>query len=218
MVGFIESPWGPIVLALAMAAPGTLVFETVPRLALERGWVRLLNERRSPENRRANEPGGASRSTASRSPAADPKASQPASPAPTTPPAPKSVPLNVILGALTVGALAVAIAALVMRPKSQPGATAAKADSVATADTALDIGWRSGRMDGNDCLGTFEVKRGAGTPARFVAFVLDSSGAVMAQDSGGVAAAVRGVLVDFRFRRVTCSKIADWQLQALTPK
>jgi hypothetical protein len=62
------------------------------------------------------------------------------------------------------------------------------------------------------------VKRGAGTPARFVAFVLDSSGAVMAQDSGGVAAAVTGVLVDFRFRKVACSKIADWQLQALTPK
>jgi hypothetical protein len=215
-MGVVEPPWGQLWLALAIAAFGNLVFQAMDRLAPQRGQLRLLNERGSSEKRGPNPPGGESRKTASGTP--DPAVPQPAAPARTTTQTPKAVPVHVIVSALIFGAFVVGLAALLMRPASQPGANATKSDSAARADTALDIGWRSGRMDGNDCVGTFEVKRGAGTPARFVAFVLDSSGAVMAQDSGGVAAAVTGVLVDFRFRKVACSKIADWQLQALTPK
>ena len=216
--GFVEPPWATLWLSLAIAAFGNLVFQALDRLAPQRGQLRLLNER-SPEKR--SQPRGGPRKTASGPPpAADPPAvPPPAAPAQPTTQTPRAgVPVHVIVSALIFGAFVVGLAALLMRPASPPGANATKADSAARGDTALDIGWRSGRMDGSDCIGTFEVKRGAGTPARFVAFVLDSSGAVMAQDSGGVAAAVSGVLVDFRFRKVTCSKIADWQLQALTPK
>ena len=131
------------------------------------------------------------------------------------------VPIPVIVAAVCVGALAVMLTAVAMRPRkptpAQPLA-ATSGDSTPRADSALDIRWRSGRMDGDDCLGTFEVTRGTGTGAQFVAFVMDKTGAVMGRDSARVSSAVRGLLVDFRFRHVDCKKIDDWQLQATTPK
>ena len=60
-------------------------------------------------------------------------------------------------------------------------------------------------MDGDDCIGTFEVKRGSSASAQFVAFVMDTSGAILARDSASVkSAVVAGLLVDFRFRHVAC--------------
>ena len=129
------------------------------------------------------------------------------------------VPVPVIIGAVVIGLAAVAITALLLPNKS--GAPASPSASVATppaADTGLDVRWRSGRMEGRDCIGTFEVKRGGGTRAQFVAFVMDTSGAIIARDSGKVDSAVPGVLVDFRFRGVACERIYDWQLQVTTPK
>ena len=73
-------------------------------------------------------------------------------------------------------------------------------------------------MEGADCIGTFEVTRGGGTRAQFVAFVMDTSGSIIARDSGKVDSALPGVLIDFRFRRVGCDRIYDWQLQVTTPK
>jgi len=56
------------------------------------------------------------------------------------------------------------------------------------------------------------------TRARFVAFAMDSSGAIIARDSARVASAVTGMFVEFRFRHVDCDEIADWQIEATTPK
>lgn len=130
--------------------------------------------------------------------------------------------MPVVLGALAAGAVAVAVAWLLLSPNKlrAPGnAAPARVDSAAAADTGLDVRWRSGLMDGADCLGTFEVKRGSSTSAQFVAFVMDTSGAIMARDSVSVkSAVVPGLLVDFRFRRVACDRIYDWQLQVTTPK
>jgi hypothetical protein len=123
--------------------------------------------------------------------------------------------------ALAFGALAVAITSLFL-PKGTPGPETPKAvrgvDTTAAADTGLDVRWRNGRKDNDDCIGTFEVTSGGGTPAQFVAFVMDSTGAVMAGDSTRVESAVRGLLVELRFRNVRCEAIDDWQLQVTTPK
>ena len=127
------------------------------------------------------------------------------------------IPTHVLAGAAAAGLLAAAAAALIMRPSppSPPG-TVPSADSAA-ADTAFDVKWQGQRTDGADCIGTFEVTSGTVT-GKFIAFVMDSSGAVMAGDSTDVAGAGRGKHIDLRFRRVKCAKIGDWQLQVLTPK
>jgi hypothetical protein len=131
------------------------------------------------------------------------------------------VPVSVIVGAVVVGLAAVAVTWQFLPNKSgapaQPAASATTG-TPAAADTGLDVKWRSGRMERADCIGTFEVKRGGGTRAQFVAFVMDTSGAIIARDSGKVDAAVPGVLIDFRFRGVACDRIYDWQLQVTTPK
>ncbi len=134
-----------------------------------------------------------------------------------------SVPLPVVLAALGAGALAVAGVAFAIRaaPNAMPpaGATATTAsDTAALAEKPMDVRWRSGRMDDDDCIGTFEISNGNGTRARFKAFVMDTSGAVMARDSARVDAAVSGLFVEFRFRHVDCDEIDDWRLEATTPK
>jgi hypothetical protein len=128
------------------------------------------------------------------------------------------VPVPVVVGAVVAGLAAVAITWQFLPNKSGAPAAAPATAAPAPADTGLDVRWRSGRMDGRDCIGTFEVKRGGGTRAQFVAFVMDTSGAIISRDSGKVDAAVPGVLIDFRFRGVTCERIYDWQLQVTTPK
>lgn len=94
------------------------------------------------------------------------------------------------------------------------------ADSTSTgsrSEAALEVRWRSGGMAGDDCIGTVELTRGSAALARFVAFVMDSAGAVMARDWARADLAVAGLLVDFRFRHVDCDEIADWQFEATTP-
>ena len=140
---------------------------------------------------------------------------------PSRPPGVVSIPVPVLVGALAIGLLAVVGVAVATRSApnaTPPVAVPAAADSVVRPEGPIDVRFRSRRMNGDDCIGTFEVTQGAGTPARLVAFVMDTSGAVMARDSAQVAAAVAGLFVDFRFRRVTCDQIDDWQLQATTPK
>ena len=129
--------------------------------------------------------------------------------------------MPVVLAALAAGAFAVAVtAALLFLPNKSgaPGRAASARDTTAAADTGVDVRLRSSRMEAGDCIGTFEVTRGAGTRADFVAFVMDKSGAVIARDTQTVKAAVRGLLVDFRFRRTGCDRIDDWQMQVTTPK
>lgn len=129
------------------------------------------------------------------------------------------IPVPVIVGAVVAGLVAVAVTAWLLPNKSgAPASAPAPVNAPAAADTGLDVRWRSGRMERRDCIGTFEVKRGGGTRAQFVAFVMDTTGAVIARDTGRVDAAVPGVLIDFRFRGVTCDQIYDWQLQVTTPK
>ena len=128
------------------------------------------------------------------------------------------MPVPVIVGAVVVGLAAVGVTALFLNKPSAPATPPASVSAPTPADTGLDVRWRSGRMEGRDCIGTFEVKRGGGTRAQFVAFVMDTSGAIIARDSGKVDAAVPGVLIDFRFRAVACQRIYDWQVQVTTPK
>ena len=132
-----------------------------------------------------------------------------------------TVPLSVIVISLVIASLVVALTWLFLpKQASAPRgpAAAAAADTVAAPDTGLDVRWRGNRQDKTDCVGTFEVTRGGGTPAQFTAFMLDSAGGVIARDSARVGSAVRGLLVEFRFRRLSCKAIADWQLQVATPK
>ena len=127
---------------------------------------------------------------------------------------PPRIPLPVIAGAVVAGLFAAAAAALMMRPSPNGSGP----PTTSPADTALDVKWRTQRADGDDCVATFEVTQGSANGSRFVAFVMDSSGEVMAGDSTAAMDAVRGKQIDFRFRRVNCSKIGDWQLQVLSPK
>ena len=115
---------------------------------------------------------------------------------------------------MIAGLLAAGAAALMMKPtpNGSPSPTASP------ADTALDIQWRAQRKDGNDCVATFEVTRGAVTSSRFVAVVMDSSGQVMGGDSTEAIDAARGKQIDLRVRRVNCTKIGDWQLEVRSPK
>jgi len=131
----------------------------------------------------------------------------------------KAIPLSVLAGALGIGVVAVALTSTLLDSR-KPAAAATPATAVDTArgEAALDFRWRAGRMDAGDCVGTFELTRGPATPARLVASVTDSSGAIIASDSAQVASTVRGMAVDFRFRGVTCDRISDWQMQVMTPK
>jgi hypothetical protein len=144
------------------------------------------------------------------------------SPMPSRPPTTVlTIPLRVIAIAVIVGAVAALVVWSGIRPKAVApiGKSAAQpVDTTARPDTSLDIQWRSARMDGNDCIGTFHMTRGAATRAEFVAFVLDSTGKVVARDSTRVDAAAAGTSIEFRFRRVNCDRIADWQLEMRTPK
>ena len=138
-------------------------------------------------------------------------------PAQPTPPSKKKqppIPLPVIGGAVVAGLLAAGAAALMMRPTPNGSGLA----TPSPADTALDVQWRTQRKDGNDCVVTFEVAKGSVSSSRFVAFVMDSSGEVMAGDSTEAIDAARGKQIDLRFRRVNCTKVGDWQLQVLSPK
>jgi hypothetical protein len=130
----------------------------------------------------------------------------------------KAIPLSVLAGALSVGLVAVALTSALLDSRKPDPATPATATDTARGEAALDFRWRAGRMDGGDCVGTFELTRGPATPARLVASVIDSSGAPMASDSVQVASTVRGMSVDFRFRGVSCNRISDWQMQVMTPK
>ena len=134
---------------------------------------------------------------------------------------PTRIPLPVIAIALVVGGLVVALTSVLLPgrqvgPGARPGTAAT--DSVARPDTGLDVRWRSGRQDARDCIGTFEVIHGDGTRAQFAASVMDSAGRIIARDSARVESVVRGLLVNFRFRRIACGAIDDWQLQVTTPK
>jgi len=143
---------------------------------------------------------------------------------PTPPPSPTPprrkpvpIPLPVLGGALVAGLLAAAAVSFLMKPKPDPNAGNAAADSAAAADTAYDIAWQGVRRDGTDCVASFEITRGA-VSGLFVASVMDSSGNIMRTDSTQVARAKKGSSVAIRFPNVNCAKIGDWQLQVLTPK
>lgn len=231
VMGLVDPTWRPLWAALWLAVIAYIVSRTMNQLALRRARLRLLEERAAPDATTGRADDSMAQDQAEDAPqersrvlkpAATPTRTPPSTP--TTTPTQTSgtrIPLPVIAIALVVGGLVVALTSLLL-PKRQgeqtgPSSTAVL-DTVAPADTGLDVRWRSGRNDDDDCIGTFEVTRGDGTRAQFVAFVMDSTGAVMARDSARVASAVRGLLVELRFRHVDCDEIADWQLQVATPK
>ena len=131
----------------------------------------------------------------------------------------KAIPLSVFAGALAVGFVAVALTSTLLDSRT-PVDTAAPAPPVntATGEAPLDFRWRSGRADGSDCIGTLELTSGTAKPALLVGSVMDSAGAIRAADSAQVASTVSRLLVEFRFRRIRCDEIRDWQLQVMTPK
>jgi len=222
----VDPRWRPLWAALWLVVIPSILFLTVRRLTRRR--VPLPPPQQQPVRRNAapaksveHEPVGPELEEESRVP--KPASTPPRSPVEMPPSAPPPergvrVPVPVIVAAVVVGVAAVVITSLFLPGK--PAAPApAPVDSSAAADTGLDVRWRSGRMDGVDCLGTFEVKRGSSASAQFVAFVMDTSGAILARDTASVkSAVVPGLLVDFRFRRVACDRIYDWQLQVTTPK
>ncbi len=227
IMGLVDARWRPLWAVLWLAVIPSILFLTV-RLTLRRARLRSLQEQatrerlglasaRSVDHQRVvSEPEERSR-------VLKPASTPPRSPVETPAPPPERgvrVPVPVIIGAVVAGVVAVAVTALFLPIKPRaPARPPAPLDSAAAADTGLDVRWRSGRMDGSDCLATFEVKRGRSTSAQFVAFVMDTTGAILTRDSVSVrSAVVPGLLVDFRFRRVACNRIYDWQLQVTTPK
>jgi len=232
VMGLVDPRWRPIWAALWLAVIAYIVSRTLNQLALRRARLRLLDERAAPESPTATSgeqplaQDQAEESPQERSRVLKRAPTPPRTP-PSTPPIepPQTggprIPLPVIAIALVVGGLVVALTSLLL-PKRQvepnPPSSTAAVDTVAPADTGLDVRWRSGRKDDDDCIGTFEVTRGDGARAQFVAFAMDTTGAIMARDSARVASVVRGLLVEFRFRHVDCDEIADWQLQVATPK
>ena len=240
VMGLVDSRWRPLWAALWLAVIGYVVARTLNQLAARRLRLQLMRESLAdPLGGRARD---ATASAVADATATSAMSSAPTAAAPTAAamtagaivldPAPAAaapsplratVPVPVLLAALGIGALAVAVVAFVTRsprdatPPSGAGFIAAP-DSSARTDSVMDVRWRSGRMDDDDCIGTFEVSNGNGTRVAFTAFVIDSSGAVMARDSARVDAAVSGLFVEFRFRHVDCDEIADWRLEARTPK
>jgi hypothetical protein len=226
IMGLVDARWRPLWAVLWLAVIPAILFLTV-RLTLRRARHRVLQEQATRErpgvaSARSIEHGRAVPEPEERSRVLKPASTPPRSPVEMAPAAPspeRGVPVPVIVGAVVAGLVAVAVTALFLPNKpAAPAKPAASVDSSAPADTGLDVRWRSGRMERADCIGTFEVTRGGGTPAQFVAFVMDTTGAIIARDSGSVDSAMPGVLIDFRFRRVACERVYDWQLQVKTPK
>ncbi|MFL5630356.1 MAG: hypothetical protein ACJ77T_03780 [Gemmatimonadaceae bacterium] len=229
VMGLVDARWRPLWATIWLAVVAYILSRAMNQLALRRARLHLLRDRGAGEPREANaKPGephgqdaGPEPLVVARAPAPPEAPRVPSSPVAARPTRLR-IPVPVIAGAVAIGFLAVALTSLVIRDKSRPLADSSLARAIEAApppaDSALDVRWRSGRMADDDCIGTFEVTQGPGTRAHFVAFVMDTSGAVMARDSVRVASAVRGLLVDFRFRHVDCDEIDDWQLQATTPK
>jgi hypothetical protein len=238
VMGLVEARWRPLWATLWLALIAYVVARTMNQLAGRRLRLQMLRESLDDPHARKTREGTAGDHDATAGSAMAPTAvtsiadvtpSQPVARAVTPPVAQTSatllrasVPLPVVLAALGVGALAVVGVAFAIRaaPNATPpaGATATVAPDTAAAEKPMAIRWRSGRMDDDDCIGTFEISNGTGTRARFKAFVMDTSGAVMARDSARVDAAVSGLFVEFRFRHVDCDEIDDWRLEATTPK
>jgi hypothetical protein len=238
VMGLVEPRWRPLWATLWLALIAYVVARTMNQLAGRRLRLQMLRESFDDPHARKTREGTAGDHDATASSANAPTAvtsiagvtpSQPVARAVTPPVAQTSatllrasVPLPVVLAALGVGALAVVGVAFATRaaPNATPSAhaTATVAPDTAAAEKPMDIRWRSGRMDDDDCIGTFEISNGSGTRARFKAFVMDTSGAVMARDSARVDAAVSGLFVEFRFRHVDCDEIDDWRLEVTTPK
>jgi hypothetical protein len=242
VMGFVDARWRPLWAALWLAVIAYVLSRAMNQLALRRALIRLMEEPATPgvppgrggkggdslaQDEADDEPRERSRvlkPTRQRQLTPSQASAPPtpgAAPPGATPPGGARLPLPVIALALAFGVLAVAITSLFL-PKGSPGPGASAStqgvDTTAAADTGLDVRWRSGRKDDDDCIATFEVTRGNGTRAQFVAFVMDTTGAVMARDSARVTSAVRGLLVELRFRHVDCEEIDDWQLQVTTPK
>jgi hypothetical protein len=239
VMGLVEARWRPLWATLWLALIAYVVARTMNQLAGRRLRLQMLRESLNdphagkPREATAGDPNAtaplgnapiAVTSSADATPS-EPVARAVAPPVVPTPAAMlrASVPLPVVLAAVGAGALAVAGVAFAIRavPNATPPADATAAvapDTAAPAEKPMDIRWRSGRMDDDDCIGTFEISNGTGTRARFKAFVMDTSGAVMARDSARVEAAVSGLFVEFRFRHVDCDEIDDWRLEATTPK
>jgi len=231
IMGLVESQWRPLWATLWIAVIVYLMSRTMNQLALRRARLGILNEPIGglPTSvlALADESQG-SGAAPRREPTPTVAAPIPDSSAPTVPPTPPgpgtaSIPVSVVAGAVVVGAIVVASVALFTR-SAPNGSTdslvrrgvAPLVDTTAHADAPIDLRLRSGRMDGDNCIGTFEVTHGVGARARLVAFAMDTSGAVIARDSAQVASAVTGMFVDFRFRNVDCDEIDDWQIQATT--
>ena len=228
VMGLVESRWRPLWAALWIAVIAYLVSRTMNQLALRRARLRILSE---PPDGLPVASRSASIGTADTSSehggglptrgGAEATGTQgvPGPGAGSTTPA---VPLPVVGAALVIGAIVVAGVAVATRTApndSSPAVMPVSSDTaVARPERPIDVRYRSGRMEGDHCIGTFEVTHGNGTRARLVAFVMDSSGAVIGRDSARVESAVSGIFVDFRFRYVECDEIDDWQIQATTPR
>jgi hypothetical protein len=238
VMGLVEARWRPLWASLWLALIAYVVARTMNQLAGRRLRLQMLRESLADPHAGKPREATAVDPDPTAPPAntpiavmsiADVTPSQPVARAVAPPVAQNpatvlraSVPLPVVLAAVGAGALAVAGVAFAIRgvPNATPpaDAMATLAPDTAAAATPMDIRWRSGRMEDDDCIGTFEISNGTGTRARFKAFVMDTSGAVMARDSARVDAAVSGLFVEFRFRHVDCDEIDDWRLEATTPK
>lgn len=225
VMGLVDARWRPAWAVLWLAVIGYIISRTMTQLALRRARLRLLARVGDPYDGKPRElirdRGDITMSLAQEPPNREPPPPEAAPTGPASPSGVVSIPVPVLFGALAIGLLAVVGVAVVTRSApnaAPPAAVPVAADSVVRPEGPIDVRFRSGSMNGDDCIGTFEVTQGAGTPARLVAFVMDTSGAVMARDSAQVTAAVAGLFVDFRFRHVDCDEIDDWQLQATTPK
>ena len=231
VMGLVESRWRPLWAALWIAVIVYLISRTMSQLALRRARLRILSE--APDGRSlTNAPSGGGLDPApadasvapvgagaTSGPTSGPRAAGDPTSVPMGTRRP-TIPLPVVGAAVIVGALAVVGVAVATRSAPNDSTAAVRApvaDSAAAGpDTPIDIRYRSGRMDDDHCIGTFEVTRGRGSRARFVAFVMDTSGAIIGRDSAQVASAVAGLFVEFRFRYVDCEEIDDWQIQATT--
>jgi hypothetical protein len=228
VMGLVDGRWRPLWAATWIAAIVYVLSRSMNQLALRRARMRILRE--PPDGRPLGEPAQqsapptafeASSLVAAASVADAPPAADVPLPAPPAA-AVAGVPLNFVVGAVLIAAVVVAAVAFAIRPSPNAAAPAVLAEPspepALDPNTPIDLRYRSGRPDDDDCIATFELTRGTGTRARLTAFVMDTSGAVMARDSAQVASAVAGMFVEFRFRHVTCDEIDDWQIQATTLK
>jgi hypothetical protein len=128
-----------------------------------------------------------------------------------------------LLGALIAGISGVMLVAIIAlklsAPKEEVAAGILAPDVIQReqADTSFAFSAAGWRNDGGTCIATMRVTALGRPPRRLSLFVMNAAGAVIGRDEIDKPVLAVGAMVDFRFRRVDCDDVEEWQVQGAFP-